>query len=125
MKLTVEVSITRTFVCAHSLPGLGVAERHEHSYVLECGFSADVDPHAGCVEPLQELARDVDAIVGRLGGAYLNDMLQVPPTAEMLASWVLAQLPPVWEWASIQAYDGFRCKVRRADIAQWLEVLRS
>lgn len=116
MNVKVDVSITRTFVSEHSLPSVGVAERHEHSYELQCGYSAHVDPEVGCSRPLQALAHEVDAVVARLQGNCLNTVLPVPPTAEMLACWILAQLPSEWEWASIKAYDGYTCTVKRNGI---------
>ena len=125
MNPKVQVAIARTFVAKHSLPGLGVAERHEHVYHLECGHSAEVDGARGCAKSLQEMAAEVDGVVSRIDGEYLNDLLPVPPTAEMLACWILAQLSPEWEWASIRAYDRFMCKVDRAHVLPWLETLRS
>lgn len=116
MSVKVEVSITRTFVASHSLPNIGVAERHEHSYELDCGYSARVDPRRGCARPLQDLAQEVDAVVTQLQGSDLNALLPLPPTAEMIACWVLTRLPEEWEWASIKAYDGFKCKVLRQDL---------
>ena len=71
------------------------------------------------------LAQQVDAVVGRLNGQMLNRVLCVPPTAEMLACWILAQLPAQWEWASVRAYGGYTCRVRRADLGLLPERLRS
>lgn len=115
MSIAVEVSITRKFTAAHSLPGIGVAEAHEHSYEVECGYRAHVDDQLGCSRPMQALAVEVDGVVAQLDGRSLNDVLVVP-TAEMLAAWILRQLPDYWEWASIRAYAGFKCTVRRADL---------
>jgi 6-pyruvoyl-tetrahydropterin synthase len=116
MSVDMEVSITRKFVASHSLPAVGVAERHEHPYELECGYCATIDEGLGCDRPMQELAAEVDAVVSRLSGAYLNDVLPRSPTAESLACWILDELPRHWEWATIRAYAGFRCTVRRADL---------
>ena len=120
--MKVELSITRNFAAEHSLPSVGAAERHTHPYELECGYAADVDPRVGCTKPLQALSAEVDAVVARLDGQYLNDVLPVTPTAEMLAGWILAHLPDEWEWASIRAYGGYTCTVRRADIRGLFEV---
>jgi 6-pyruvoyl-tetrahydropterin synthase len=116
MNPTVAVSITRTFIAEHSLPLVGVAQRHEHSFTIECGYAAEIDPDLGCARPMQEVARDVDAVVAQLEGSYLNDVLPGPPTAEMLACWILAQLSSCWDWVSVRAYDGFKCKVARRNI---------
>jgi len=89
----VDLSITRTFVAEHSLPDGGMAEPHAHDYELTCGYVAEIDPALGRGKPVQELGAQVDAVVGRLNGQMLNRVLCVPPTAEMLACWILAQLP--------------------------------
>jgi 6-pyruvoyl-tetrahydropterin synthase len=121
----VELSITRRFVASHSLPEIGVADPHEHTFELDCGYAADVEPAAGCARPLQELEAEVDGVLSRIEGTDLNAVLSVPPTAEMLASWILAQLPQKWEWASITAYGGYKCRVERAAIEPLLLVLRT
>ena len=123
--MKVEISITRRFVAEHSLPDGGMAEPHEHDYEVTCGYTADIDPAAGRGKPVQELGAQVDAVVARLDGRMLNRVLPVPPTAEMLAGWILAQLPAQWEWASLRAYDGYTCRVRRADLGFLLDRLRS
>lgn len=120
----VEVTITRTFEAEHSLPSVGVAQRHKHSFSVECGYFREIDPDAGCARPMAELTRDVAAVLSRIEGKYLNDVLPVPPTAEMLACWILAQLSPYWDWVSIRAYDGFMCRVERRHVLPFIEKLR-
>ena len=60
----------------------------------------------------------------RIEGQYLNDVLPGPPTAEMLACWILGRLPIHWEWVVIRAYDGFMCRVTRKELSPWLSSLR-
>ena len=125
MNPKVQVSVTRTLFAEHSLPHVGVAQRHKHSYTIECGYTAEVSLDVGCARPMQELTRDVDAVLSRMEGVCLNELLHVPPTAEMLACWVLAQLSPYWDWVSVRAYDGFMCKVERKHILPWIDKLRA
>lgn len=125
MRVKAEVSLARRFVAAHSLPGIGVSEPHEHAYELECGYSSLVETRVGCARPLQAIASEVDAVVARLHGKDLNELLPLPPTAEIVACWVLAQLPAQWEWVAVKAYDGFACKVTRAHAEPALELLRA
>ena len=117
MNPMVEVSITRTVVAEHSLPIGGVAQRHRHSYTIECGYRAEIRPVLGCTRPMQELTSDVDAVLIRIDGKYLNDVLSGPPTAEVLAGWILEQLSSYWDWVSVRAYDGFMCKAERKNLA--------
>ena len=116
MKARLELSLARTFTARHALPGIGFPEPHEHTYELRCGYVDTVSSDEGCTRPLQELEREVDAVVEGLQGNDLNAVLPVTPTAEMLVCWILAQLPERWEWASITAYGGYTCKLRRSDL---------
>ena len=124
MNPIIEVAVTRTFVAEHSLPEVGVAQRHKHTYSVECGYSAAIDSALGCARPMQALTDEIAAVLSRLDGKYLNEILPVTPTAEWLACWILAQLSPSWEWVSIRAYDGFMCKVDRSQISSWIGKLR-
>ena len=117
MNPTVEVSITRTFEAEHSLPGVGAAPRHTHQYRVECGYTGEIDPQLGCARPMQDAAAELAQVLSHVDGKYLNDVLPGPPTAEILACWILAQMAPYWDWVSIRAYDGFMCRVERKHLA--------
>jgi 6-pyruvoyl-tetrahydropterin synthase len=125
MNPTVQVSITRTFEAEHSLPQVGVAKPHSHAYSIECGYEAAIDTELGCTRPMQEVAGELDAVIARIAGRNLNEVLPVTPTAEMLGCWVLAQLPDTWQWVSIRAYEGFMCKVERVRAAAFIAELRA
>ena len=125
MNPKVEVSITRTFQADHSLPDIGTAQRHTHSYSIECGYAQEINSDLGCAQPMQQATNQLLDVLSRIEGKYLNDVLPVPPTAEMLACWILAQLPPDCEWVSIRAYEGFMCKVERKHLLPWMEKLRT
>ena len=124
MSPRIEISITRRFEAEHSLPGVGAPQRHQHAYSMECGYLAKIDSKLGCARPMQDIEREVSDVLARVEGQYLNDVLPGPPTAEMLACWILAQLSPHWEWVVIRAYDGFMCRVTRKELAPWLSKLR-
>ncbi|MPZ44696.1 MAG: hypothetical protein GEV05_15095 [Betaproteobacteria bacterium] len=124
MRVKAEVSIVRKFVAAHSLPTIGVGERHEHLYEVHCGYSSRIETRVGCARPLQQIASEIDAVVARIQGKNLNVVLPVPPTAEMVACWLLAHLPSHWEWVAIKAYDGFECKITREDAEPSFKLLR-
>ena len=124
MNPRIRASVSRTFVAEHSLPGVGVTERHRHTYRVECGYCHEIEPSLGCTRPLQDVRKEMDAVVNRLAGQYLNEVLPVPPTAEMMACWILANLPAYWEFVTIRAYDGFECRVDRSDLApEWAHKL--
>lgn len=113
MNPKIEISITRSFEAEHSLPAVGAAQRHSHAYTVECGYSEEIRPELGCARPMQQLDAEISDVLSRVEGRYLNEILPGPPTAEVLACWILAQLPPHWEWVSIRAYVGFMCRVTR------------
>ena len=125
MSPRIEISITRTFEAEHSLPGVGATQRHKHSYSMECGYSAEIDSELGCARPMQDVSREVSDVLSRIEGTYLNDLLPGPPTAEMLACWILAQLSSHWEWVVIRAYAGFMCRVTRKELSPWLASLQT
>lgn len=121
----VECRVTRLFDAEHSLPQVGNPERHRHSYWLECGYFHEINPIRGVTKSMQEMLVDVDEIVARLRGQYLNDVLPVTPTAEFLACWILAQLSEYWDFVVIRAYNGFECKAERKNMTkEWLSKLR-
>lgn len=125
MTPTLEISITRSFEAEHSLPGVGVPARHAHRYTVEAGYAHAIDAALGCARPMQDAEADLERVISRVEGRYLNDVLPGPPTAEVLACWMLAQMAPYWEWIAIRAYDGFRCRLERKHLAPWLKTLRA
>lgn len=116
MIIPIRISLTRRFVAAHSLPEIGVAARHSHPYEVECARTVGLDRAAGCERPLDALAAEVDAVLGPLQGSYLNDLMPHPPTAEVLACWILERLPHEWASVTVRAYDGYACTVTRDDL---------
>lgn len=122
----VYAQISRKFRAAHSLPSVGVAEVHEHDYEVTCGWHHEINPQRGVTKRLQDMERDVDPIIAALlSQPTLNEVLPVPPTAEMLACWILAQLPPYWGFVEVRAYNGFACRIERGDMTQsWFDMLR-
>jgi 6-pyruvoyl-tetrahydropterin synthase len=124
MNPRLEARITRTFAADHSLPGVGVTERHRHTYRVECGYRHEIELQTGCTRPLQHVKQEMDAAIDRLAERYLNDVLPVPPTAEMMACWILAQLPDYWHFVVIHAYGGFECRIDRPDLPrEWITML--
>ena len=117
MSPRVEISITRTIEAEHSLPAVGAPERHKHAYHVECGYTQAIRSDLGCARPMQDVSREVSDVLARIEGCFLNDVLPGPPTAEVMACWILAQLPMHWEWVSIRAYEGFMCRVTRSALS--------
>lgn len=122
----VEASVQRIFSADHSLPGVGVAEVHRHHYWADCGYHHEINPQTGCSRPMQEMQKEVNEVIDRLAGKSLNEVLPVPPTAEMMACWILANLEHYWDFVRIRAYGGFECRIdRRYITTAWLEKLRA
>lgn len=122
----VECSIVRTFHAWHSLPLVGRAERHSHFYELEAGYCHEIRPDYGCTKSMQDMSKDVDDVLVRINDQYLNDVLPVTPTAEMLACWFLAQLPAYWDHVKIHTYGYFNCRIERKYLtAEWTARLKA
>lgn len=118
----VTVSTERKFVAEHSLPGVGAAYLHSHTYTMRFGYRQEIQPRQGVTKALRDMAHDVDIVVGKLANQNLNRVLPLPPTAEVLALWSLAQLPGTWEFVEVDAYEGFRARVDRQSMrSEWSE----
>lgn len=103
----VQVTVTTTFAATHSLPLIGVAEPHEHEYRVSAGWLHEINPQNGCTDTLQSMRTDLEEVVTRLRGKHLNDVLPFPPTAEIVALWILAQLTAEWSFVEVAAYGDF------------------
>jgi 6-pyruvoyl-tetrahydropterin synthase len=126
MNPRIEARLARTFAADHSLPGVGVTERHRHKYRVVCGYCHEIDAQTGCTRPMQDVEQEMDTVIDALSDQYLNNVLPVPPTAEMIACWILANLPVYWHFVVVHAYGGFECRVNRVDLApEWINALQS
>lgn len=109
------VSVDRVFAAMHSLPDLGVEEPHAHEYRVRAGFTHEINPSAGCTMPMQTMVASLDIVLAPLRTCkLLNEVLQ-PPTAEVMAQWILQRLPPYWQFVEIECYEGFRVRVLATD----------
>jgi 6-pyruvoyltetrahydropterin/6-carboxytetrahydropterin synthase len=96
----VRTSITKivTFDAAHSLPEHRgkCAGVHGHGYRLEVTVGGTVHaagPATGMVMDFSDLDDAIDRLViGPLDHTYLNDVLEVVPTAEGIAGWAFSTL---------------------------------
>ena len=120
----VEIRLSYFFDADHTLPWQ--TERHRHSYWLECGYCHEINPTMGVTKTMEESKRDGAAIVERISGKYLNDVLPVPPTAEMLVCWILANLPPYWDFVQVRCYGAMQARIERHNLTTaWLGKLRA
>lgn len=95
-----KTSITKicTFAAAHSLPNHQGRCRnlHGHTYTLEVtveGAIREDGPAAGMVLDFADLEQAIeDLVLSRLDHSYLNEVLEVVPTAEAIAGWVFTVL---------------------------------
>lgn len=118
----VTCSIERRIAASHSLPGLGVAHAHEHDYLIRAGWTHEINPSLGCTKAMQEMEHDIAEISGRLHSMYLNDLMPFPPTAEVLACWIMARLPAYWQFVEIECYGNYRVRVQAdAMRSEWTE----
>lgn len=105
-----------TFEAAHQLPNhAGKCSRlHGHSYRVELQLEGLVRPadgasNEGMVVDFSDVKAVWDRVHTRIDHSFLNDVLDVPTTAENIATWLLAELKPalpqltavrVWETAT-------------------------
>ncbi|CAB4121256.1 COG0720 6-pyruvoyl-tetrahydropterin synthase [uncultured Caudovirales phage] len=121
----VRISHTLKFYAEHSLPEIGVAERHGHEFTLTAGWLHEINPYHGCTKPMQDIRKDLAEVVVLLDSKYLNDVFRHPPTAETMACWIMARLPEYWDFVRIEAYDGFSAEVQAGVMrSEWLAEYR-
>lgn len=120
----IEADITIKFGAVHSLPAIGVAELHWHLWEVTAGWKHEINPHNGCTKPMQSMRDDLAAIIRRLEDKNLTTVFApYPPTAETLACYVMAKLPPYWNHVEVRAYDGYRVRVEGNSMRRlWTEI---
>ena len=91
------IAKTFSFDAAHWLPEVPPDHRcrrmHGHSYAVELGLEADLDPKLGWVQDYGEISRAFAPLLERLDHRCLNEVEGLEnPTAEVLAVWIYEQL---------------------------------
>ncbi len=108
----VEADVTVKFGATHSLPSIGVGEIHYHLWEVTAGWRHEINPHMGCTKPMQDMQKDLDALLAPLKDKNLSTVFApYPATAETLACYVMAKLPPYWTYVEVRAYGNYRVRV--------------
>lgn len=91
-----EITKSFRFEAAHSLPHLPETHQchrlHGHSYEVIIGVSGELGPVKHWVQDYADISEVVMALIRRLDHQNLNELLDVPTTAENLADWFWQQL---------------------------------
>lgn len=105
--------------------GGGCECRHAHHYVVWFGWTHEVQPMDGFTHEFREQRGKFSPLVARVRGQFLNDLLPMQPSAEVLAMWMLAQTDPAYcDHVIVQAYDDYTVRVDRAlQRSEWMEFL--
>ena len=120
----VKCKINKFFDADHSLPQMGRAELHRHSYWAEFGYWHEINPTTGVTKTIDDMMKDLDVVVERVSGKNLNEVLPVTPTLEFLACWMLCQLPAYWEFVVIRGYGCYEVEIHRDWLTEnWKKVL--
>lgn len=88
------IRCTREISAAHRLPDHPgpCAAMHGHNFRVTAELGAD-RLEQGMVADFAQVGAAMDAALGRLDHACLNDLPELsPPTAEVLAAWIFARL---------------------------------
>lgn len=90
-------SIRFEFWAEHAMPRIrGCEERHRHEYVVTFGWTHEIQPMFGFTHESMKQRREFEELIDRVAGKYLNDVLPMQPSAEVLALWLLAQTEPAY-----------------------------
>lgn len=120
------------FDADHAMPriGHGCECRHTHHYVVLFGWTHEIQPRFGYTHELMAQRRDLQGIVDRVAGKYLNDILPMQPSAEVLAMWLLARWlltqtePAYCDHVIVQAYGDYTVRVdRNMQRSEWMNFL--
>lgn len=103
----------------------GCEKRHSHHYVVQFGWTHEIQPMYGYTHEWMKQRRDFERVVSQVSGQFLNDILPMQPSAEVLAMWLLAQTEPAYcDHVIVQAYDGYTVRVDRAlQRSEWTQFL--
>jgi 6-pyruvoyl-tetrahydropterin synthase len=120
-------SIRFEFDADHAMPriGKGCECRHTHHYVVTFGWTHEIMPRMGYTHELMEHRRDFADLIDRVAGKYLNDILPMQPSAEVLALWLLAQTQPAYcDHVIVQTYDDYTVRADRGlQRSEWMMFL--
>lgn len=119
----VEADVTIKFGATHTLPMIGVKDIHWHLWEVTAGWRHEINPHHGCTKPMQEMHKELDALLAPLRDKNLSIMFApYPATAETLACYVMAKLPAYWTYVQVRAYDNYRVRVEANSMRRlWTE----
>lgn len=115
------------FDADHSMPRIhGCEARHTHSYIVQFGWTHEIQPMHGYTHEHVKQRREFDRVIRKVSGQYLNEVLPMQPSAEVLAMWLLAQIEPAYcDHVIVQTYDDYSVRVdRNLQRSEWSEFLR-
>lgn len=123
----VAASMRFEFDADHSMPRIGkhCEARHTHSYVVVFGWTHEIQPRFGYTHEVTEQRRDFSELIARVAGKYLNDILPMQPSAEVLALWLLAHTEPAYcDQVTVSTYDGYTARAdRNVQRSEWMQFL--
>lgn len=106
----VTCSIERRITASHSLREMGNPDFHSHEYLLRAGYTHEINPRFGVTKSMSDMRPDLDELANMLDGKNLNEVLPFEPTAEIMACWIMANLPAYWDFVEIECYDGYKVR---------------
>jgi len=117
-------SIRFEFEADHAMPriGKGCECRHTHRYVVTFGWTHEIQPYYGYTHEFGKQQAEFADVASRVSGKYLNDVLPMQPSAEVLALWLLAQTEPAYcDHVIVQTYEGYTARADRGlQRSEWM-----
>ena len=115
------------FDADHAMPriGKGCECRHTHRYIVSFGWTHEIMPRFGYTHEVTEPRQDFADLIARIAGKFLNDILPMQPSAEVLALWLLAQTEPAYcDHVTVQTYGDYTVRADRGlQRSEWMNFL--
>lgn len=113
------------FDADHSMPRIGkhCEVRHTHSYSVWFGWTHEIHPISGYTHEYLKQNNEFQRVVSKVAGQYLNDILPMQPSAEVLAMWLLFNIEPAYcDHVIVETYGNYRARADRSgQRSEWAE----
>lgn len=123
----ITASLTLRFFATHAMTKIAgpASAPHVHDYEVVFGWTHEIQPAYGYTHELGEQRARFTELLDEVRDKYLNTVLPMQPSAEVIALWLLAQTWPAFcDYVIVRAYEGYEVRAdREHQRAEWMRFL--